>query len=38
VKEFHKLRPIPQAHLERVFTAGRPLTAEERAANQNQGY
>ncbi|MBT1700428.1 RagB/SusD family nutrient uptake outer membrane protein [Fulvivirgaceae bacterium PWU4] len=38
VQPFHKLRPIPQAHLERVFTAGRPLTAEERAANQNQGY
>lgn len=38
IQPYHKLRPIPQAHLERVFTAGRPLTAEERAANQNQGY
>lgn len=38
VKDFHRLRPIPQAHLERVFSAGRPLTAEERAANQNIGY
>jgi starch-binding outer membrane protein, SusD/RagB family len=38
VKEFHKLRPIPQAHLERVFSGGRPLTPEERTANQNQGY
>ena len=38
VKDFHKLRPIPQAHLERVFVNGRPMTAEERAANQNPGY
>jgi hypothetical protein len=38
VKEFHKLRPIPQAHLERVYSNGRPLTADERNEQQNPGY
>jgi len=38
VKDFHKLRPIPQAHIERVFQDGVPLTAEQRAAIQNPGY
>ncbi len=38
IKDFHKLRPIPQAHLERVFQDGAPLTAEQRAAVQNPGY
>ena len=38
VQEHHKLRPIPQAHLERVFVNGQPLTAEQRAAVQNPGY
>jgi hypothetical protein len=38
VEEFHKLRPIPQAHLERVYVNNRPLTAEERIQQQNPGY
>ncbi|SKC86409.1 RagB/SusD family nutrient uptake outer membrane protein [Ohtaekwangia koreensis] len=38
VQEFHKLRPIPQAHLERVFINGKPLTPDERAQQQNAGY
>jgi hypothetical protein len=33
-----KLRPIPQSHLERIFRNGRPLTNEERIAEQNPGY
>ena len=38
IKPFHKLRPIPQAHLERVFLDGVPLNAEQRAGLQNPGY
>jgi hypothetical protein len=38
IKPFHKLRPIPQAHLERVYSNGKPLTAAERDAEQNPGY
>lgn len=38
VQAFHKLRPIPQQHLERVYQSGRQLTAEERQAQQNPGY
>jgi len=38
VKPFHKLRPIPQTHLERIFRNGQPLTSEERQAEQNPGY
>lgn len=38
VKATNKLRPIPQAHLDAIYTAGRPLTAEEKAAYQNPGY
>ncbi|WP_234734726.1 RagB/SusD family nutrient uptake outer membrane protein [Tellurirhabdus bombi] len=38
IQPFHKLRPIPQAHLERIFTQGRPLTSTERQAQQNPGY
>ncbi len=38
VQPFHKLRPIPQAHIERVFENGQPLNAEQRAAIQNPGY
>ena len=38
VQPYHKLRPIPQAHIERVFQDGEPLDAEERAAIQNPGY
>lgn len=38
VQPYHKLRPIPQAHLERVFENGEPLNQEQRAAVQNPGY
>lgn len=38
VQEYHKLRPIPQAHLERVFSGDRPLNADERTEQQNPGY
>jgi hypothetical protein len=38
IQPYHKLRPIPQAHLERVFKDNRPLTPDERAAEQNPGY
>jgi hypothetical protein len=38
VQPYHKLRPIPQAHLERIFVNNKPLNAEERAALQNTGY
>ncbi len=38
IKDYHKLRPIPQAHLERVYQDGSPLSAEQRASIQNPGY
>lgn len=38
IQEFHKLRPIPQPHLDGITTEGRPLTAEEKAEYQNPGY
>jgi hypothetical protein len=38
IQPFHKLRPIPQQHLERVFRDGKPLTSDERQAEQNPGY
>jgi hypothetical protein len=38
IKPFHKLRPVPQQHIERVFRDGKPLTADERQAEQNPGY
>jgi starch-binding outer membrane protein, SusD/RagB family len=38
VQPFHKLRPIPQAHIERIFRGGKPLTSDERIAEQNPGY
>lgn len=38
IQPFHKLRPIPQAHLERIFKNGSPLTPAERQAQQNPGY
>jgi hypothetical protein len=38
IKDFHKLRPIPQTHLERIFRNGSPLTAEQRKQEQNPGY
>ncbi|MDJ1479650.1 RagB/SusD family nutrient uptake outer membrane protein [Cytophagaceae bacterium YF14B1] len=38
VQEFHKLRPIPQEHIDRLYKNGAPLTAEERRVEQNPGY
>ncbi|HEX8325972.1 MAG TPA: RagB/SusD family nutrient uptake outer membrane protein [Hymenobacter sp.] len=38
IKDFHKLRPIPQTHLERIFRDGQPLTNEQRKQEQNPGY
>ncbi|MCC9168770.1 RagB/SusD family nutrient uptake outer membrane protein [Pontibacter harenae] len=38
VQAFHKLRPIPLQHLERITVNGRPLTSAERQAEQNPGY
>jgi starch-binding outer membrane protein, SusD/RagB family len=38
IKPYHKLRPIPLAHLERVWSNGAPLSAEGRAKEQNPGY
>lgn len=38
VQPYHKLRPIPQQHIERLFRNGRPLTPEEREEEQNEGY
>jgi hypothetical protein len=38
IQAFHKLRPIPQSHLERITRNGQPLTASERQAEQNPGY
>lgn len=39
IKEFHKLRPIPQSHIDAITNAsGLPLSEEERGANQNSGY
>lgn len=38
VQAFHMLRPIPLAHIDRLFKDGAPLTKEARAAEQNPGY
>lgn len=38
IQPYHKLRPIPQTHLERIFKNGSPLTTTERQAEQNPGY
>jgi starch-binding outer membrane protein, SusD/RagB family len=38
IQPFHKLRPIPQQHLERVTQGGQPLSAEQRQQQQNPGY
>jgi hypothetical protein len=38
IQPFHKLRPIPQAHLERVYEGGKPLSAAQREEQQNPGY
>jgi len=38
MREYHKLRPIPQTHLDAIETNGRPLTAGEKQAYQNPGF
>jgi hypothetical protein len=38
IQPYHKLRPIPQQHIDRLFRNGVPLTEAERAAEQNPGY
>jgi hypothetical protein len=38
IQPFHKLRPIPQQHLERVTQNGQPLTTAQRQEQQNPGY
>jgi hypothetical protein len=38
MQPFHKLRPIPQQHIDRLFRNGAPLTPDERMAEQNPGY
>jgi hypothetical protein len=38
IQPFHKLRPIPQTHLERITRNGQPLSSTERQAEQNPGY
>jgi len=39
IQEHHKLRPIPQSHIDAITNAdGSPLSEEERAQEQNDGY
>ncbi|TCO08837.1 RagB/SusD family nutrient uptake outer membrane protein [Natronoflexus pectinivorans] len=38
IRERHVLRPIPQSHLDAIQWDGRPLTADEKQAEQNPGY
>jgi len=38
IQPFHKLRPIPQEHLERITINGQPLTTAQRQEQQNPGY
>lgn len=38
IKEHHYLRPIPQTYLDGIQKEGRPLTNEEKQAQQNPGY
>lgn len=38
MQPFHKLRPIPQQHIDRLFRNGVPLTPDQRTAEQNPGY
>ena len=38
VTEKHLLRPIPQGHLDTIQKDGRPLTADEKQAEQNPGW
>lgn len=38
VQKFHRIRPIPQIHLDAIKTDGRFLTAGEKQEYQNEGY
>jgi hypothetical protein len=38
IQPYHKLRPIPQTHIERIFRNGQPLSTTDRQAEQNPGY
>jgi hypothetical protein len=38
MREYHKLRPIPQSHIDAITVNGRPLNAQEKQAYQNPGY
>jgi hypothetical protein len=38
MREYHKLRPIPQTHLDAIEVDGRPLTNAEKQDYQNPGY
>ncbi|AKD05390.1 RagB/SusD family nutrient uptake outer membrane protein [Pontibacter korlensis] len=38
IQDYHKLRPIPQSHLDRIYRDGAPLTPDAKAAEQNPGY
>jgi hypothetical protein len=38
IRKFHRLRPIPQIHLDAIKVDGRFLTAAEKAEYQNEGY
>ncbi len=39
IQPFHKLRPIPQQHIDRVWRDGKPITDDnEKKALQNPGY
>jgi len=38
MRQTHKLRPIPQTHLDLIQTEGRALTDQEKIEYQNPGY
>lgn len=38
IQKFHRLRPIPQVHLDAIKVDGRFLTAAEKQTYQNEGY
>lgn len=38
VQEFHQKRPIPLAHIERIWKNGAPLPKDQYASQQNPGY